>query len=248
MLLAAVLHLGDVHFTPLTDADTAFPSDLQLLERGQCHRLKWDWTESWVFISRGMEKHTCFFFPAFPRLPHYTTQPCDPVTSDIRETVNKWHQLLNGNEPCVVLETWCHGRRCQRWDPGLLSPPLLVNSFCSEIRWWLISASSADRWGTNEPPWGSWRAGSVASLSGQRAVPWKSSVLPSLQLWYGAILMLCCFCPWFLFLCRVCLPSFWTVASVPQWSQQCPHLWRSVLQRYVLIRPRHSLSIGPMAP
>lgn len=38
MLLAAVLHLGDVHFTPLTDADTAFPSDLQLLERGQCHQ------------------------------------------------------------------------------------------------------------------------------------------------------------------------------------------------------------------
>uniref|UniRef100_H3BXF1 Myosin XVI n=1 Tax=Tetraodon nigroviridis TaxID=99883 RepID=H3BXF1_TETNG len=33
MLLAAVLHLGDVHFTPLTDADTAFPSDPQLLER-----------------------------------------------------------------------------------------------------------------------------------------------------------------------------------------------------------------------
>uniref|UniRef100_A0A674PGX0 Myosin XVI n=1 Tax=Takifugu rubripes TaxID=31033 RepID=A0A674PGX0_TAKRU len=33
MLLAALLHLGDVHFTALTDADTAFPSDLQLMER-----------------------------------------------------------------------------------------------------------------------------------------------------------------------------------------------------------------------
>ncbi|XP_029967147.1 unconventional myosin-XVI isoform X2 [Salarias fasciatus] len=32
-LLSAVLHLGDVRFTALTDADTAFPSDLQLLER-----------------------------------------------------------------------------------------------------------------------------------------------------------------------------------------------------------------------
>lgn len=34
-LLSAVLHLGDLRFTALTDADTAFPSDLQLLERGQ---------------------------------------------------------------------------------------------------------------------------------------------------------------------------------------------------------------------
>ncbi|KAM7407255.1 hypothetical protein PAMA_003131 [Pampus argenteus] len=33
MLLSAVLHIGDLHFTALTDADTAFPSDLQLLER-----------------------------------------------------------------------------------------------------------------------------------------------------------------------------------------------------------------------
>ncbi|KAM9347628.1 unconventional myosin-XVI [Symphorus nematophorus] len=32
-LLAAVLHMGDLCFTALTDADTAFPSDLQLLER-----------------------------------------------------------------------------------------------------------------------------------------------------------------------------------------------------------------------
>ncbi|XP_028991848.1 unconventional myosin-XVI isoform X3 [Betta splendens] len=33
MLLSAVLHIGDLHFTALTDADTAFPSDMQLLER-----------------------------------------------------------------------------------------------------------------------------------------------------------------------------------------------------------------------
>ncbi|XP_035030371.2 unconventional myosin-XVI isoform X1 [Hippoglossus stenolepis] len=32
-LLSAVLHIGDVRFTALTEADTAFPSDLQLLER-----------------------------------------------------------------------------------------------------------------------------------------------------------------------------------------------------------------------
>ncbi|KAM4609069.1 unconventional myosin-XVI isoform 2-T3 [Polymixia lowei] len=32
-LLSAVLHVGDLRFTALTDADTAFPSDLQLLER-----------------------------------------------------------------------------------------------------------------------------------------------------------------------------------------------------------------------
>lgn len=37
-LLSAVLHIGDLRFTALTDADTAFPSDLQLLERGQCPR------------------------------------------------------------------------------------------------------------------------------------------------------------------------------------------------------------------
>ncbi|XP_020568927.1 unconventional myosin-XVI isoform X1 [Oryzias latipes] len=33
MLLSAVLHIGDLSFTTLTDANTAFPSDLQLLER-----------------------------------------------------------------------------------------------------------------------------------------------------------------------------------------------------------------------
>ncbi|XP_059198563.1 unconventional myosin-XVI [Centropristis striata] len=33
MLLSAVLHIGDLRFTALTDADTAFPSDLQLLDR-----------------------------------------------------------------------------------------------------------------------------------------------------------------------------------------------------------------------
>ncbi|XP_049450577.1 unconventional myosin-XVI isoform X3 [Epinephelus fuscoguttatus] len=33
VLLSAVLHIGDLRFTALTDADTAFPSDLQLLER-----------------------------------------------------------------------------------------------------------------------------------------------------------------------------------------------------------------------
>ena len=38
MLLSAMLHIGDLRFTALTDADTAFPSDLQLLERGQCPR------------------------------------------------------------------------------------------------------------------------------------------------------------------------------------------------------------------
>lgn len=35
MVLSALLHLGDVRFTALTDADTAFVSDLQLLDRGQ---------------------------------------------------------------------------------------------------------------------------------------------------------------------------------------------------------------------
>lgn len=33
LLLSAVLHIGDLHFTSLTDANTALPSDLQLLER-----------------------------------------------------------------------------------------------------------------------------------------------------------------------------------------------------------------------
>lgn len=36
VLLSAVLHLGDLQFTALTDADTAVTSDLQLLETGQC--------------------------------------------------------------------------------------------------------------------------------------------------------------------------------------------------------------------
>ncbi|XP_071000637.1 unconventional myosin-XVI-like, partial [Oncorhynchus clarkii lewisi] len=37
MLLSAVLHVGDLCFTALTDAEIAYPSDLQLLERGQHH-------------------------------------------------------------------------------------------------------------------------------------------------------------------------------------------------------------------
>lgn len=96
MLLAAVLHLGDVHFTPLTDADTAFPSDLQLLERGQCHQRSiydrggifmllaaWQWKSTHACVQLGS------VFSAFPCLPHYTSHLCVPVTSDIRETVNK---------------------------------------------------------------------------------------------------------------------------------------------------------------
>lgn len=35
VILAAILHLGDVQFTALTEADSAFVSDLQLLEQGQ---------------------------------------------------------------------------------------------------------------------------------------------------------------------------------------------------------------------
>ena len=40
-LLSAVLHIGDLRFTALTDADTAFPVDLQLLEKGQSPRHNW---------------------------------------------------------------------------------------------------------------------------------------------------------------------------------------------------------------
>lgn len=35
MILAAILHIGDIRFTALTEADSAFVSDLQLLEQGQ---------------------------------------------------------------------------------------------------------------------------------------------------------------------------------------------------------------------
>lgn len=35
MILAAILHLGDIQFTALTEADSAFVSDLRLLEQGQ---------------------------------------------------------------------------------------------------------------------------------------------------------------------------------------------------------------------
>lgn len=34
-LLSALLHIGDLRFTALTEANAAFPSDLQLLDRGQ---------------------------------------------------------------------------------------------------------------------------------------------------------------------------------------------------------------------
>ena len=38
MILAAILHIGDIRFTALTEADSAFVSDLQLLEQGQWNR------------------------------------------------------------------------------------------------------------------------------------------------------------------------------------------------------------------
>lgn len=36
VVLSALLHLGELRFTALTDADTALVSDLQLLDRGEC--------------------------------------------------------------------------------------------------------------------------------------------------------------------------------------------------------------------
>lgn len=38
VILAAALHIGDIQFTALTEADSAFVSDLQLLEQGQWSR------------------------------------------------------------------------------------------------------------------------------------------------------------------------------------------------------------------
>lgn len=38
MILAAILHIGDIRFTALTEANSAFVSDLQLLEQGQWNR------------------------------------------------------------------------------------------------------------------------------------------------------------------------------------------------------------------
>lgn len=35
VILAAILHIGDIRFTALTEADSALVSDLQLLEQGQ---------------------------------------------------------------------------------------------------------------------------------------------------------------------------------------------------------------------
>jgi hypothetical protein len=35
VILSAILHIGDIQFTALTEADSAFVSDLQLLEQGQ---------------------------------------------------------------------------------------------------------------------------------------------------------------------------------------------------------------------
>lgn len=56
-LLSAVLHIGDLRFTALTDADTAFPSDLQLLERGQCpHHMT---SVTCVEVGWGEEEEEC---------------------------------------------------------------------------------------------------------------------------------------------------------------------------------------------
>jgi hypothetical protein len=39
VILAAILHIGDIQFTALTDTDSAFVSDLQLLEQGQWYTI-----------------------------------------------------------------------------------------------------------------------------------------------------------------------------------------------------------------
>lgn len=36
VVLSALLHLGELRFTAVTDTDTALVSDLQLLDRGEC--------------------------------------------------------------------------------------------------------------------------------------------------------------------------------------------------------------------
>lgn len=38
MILAAIVHIGDIRFTALSEADSAYVSDLQLLEQGQWNR------------------------------------------------------------------------------------------------------------------------------------------------------------------------------------------------------------------
>lgn len=55
--------------------------------------------------NRGEERlllYTHFPTTGVSVFPHYATAPCAPVTSDLSETVNKWHQRPNGKEPVVV--------------------------------------------------------------------------------------------------------------------------------------------------
>lgn len=56
-LLSAVLHIGDLRFTALTDANSAFPSDMQLLERGQClrHNYSLGFTATFLLKMRRVE-------------------------------------------------------------------------------------------------------------------------------------------------------------------------------------------------
>lgn len=53
-------------------------------------------------------------FPLSVYLPHYATTTFTPVTPDLGEMVNKWHQRPNGKEPVVVRGMWCHGLWCQQ--------------------------------------------------------------------------------------------------------------------------------------
>lgn len=70
VILSAILHLGDISFTALTDAETALVSDLQLLEQGQ-----WDTTC----------RH-CLLGPATGRL----RQATDRWKPSSRETASFW--------------------------------------------------------------------------------------------------------------------------------------------------------------
>lgn len=116
MLLSAVLHIGDLQFTALTDADTAFPSDLQLLERGQCplsqlgshFQPAWRWCGS----ERAGARHVYLLAVTCPRFQHELSHPvlypwqgttllaygegtlAFPLSFVTRYTT--WHQHCNG--------------------------------------------------------------------------------------------------------------------------------------------------------
>lgn len=264
MLLSAVLHIGDLRFTALTDADTAFPSDLQLLERGQCPshnqgHISTLWGDGMGW--EGWVHHTLILFTSCSFLSLSVFEFCLTVCQHLLPSrKSTFSAFLAKKEPQHREITHTHTHTLSRyWDPCFLSVCLAL-SLCNHC-----------------DPWPLWDGKQMTSMlelvrvchchgswCQQRDLGCYHLILlfvywlcPEIQWWliisrstsrlcYFYVFILSCHCnlsclyPSHSVLLP--LPSCWNVAGVLQWLKHRPHLWHSVLQRYQLTSFHHHLA------